>query len=112
MKGDGARIVTIESGRAAISVNGRSAAIISASGNQLTISIDDEQLRAAVRRFGLSIRVINLLGKASEALYKMGGAAVEVRDSRGTLIQLGVGAYSTTVKFKANLARLLLLMLG
>ncbi|GGP19550.1 hypothetical protein GCM10007981_03690 [Thermocladium modestius] len=111
MKGDGARIVTIESGRAAISVNGRSAAIISASGNQLTISIDDEQLRAAVRRFGLSIRVINLLGKASEALYKM-GAAVEVRDSRGTLIQLGVGAYSTTVKFKANLARLLLLMLG
>ncbi len=110
MKDGGARII-IESGRAVISVNGKPAAIVSANGNQLSISMDDEQLRAAVRRFGLSISAIKLLGRASEALAKV-GVAVEVRDSKGALIQLGAGAYSPTTKFKANPIRLLSLMLS
>ena len=110
MKGGGARIL-IESGRAIISVNGRAAATVSASENQLSISMDDEQPKAAVKRLGLSMNAINLLGKVSEALARI-GVAVEVRDSRGTLIQLGTGAYSPSAKFKANMARLLLLMLS
>jgi len=97
------------SGKVLVSINGKAVATISANGHSISISVDDGAIRATIRRFGLT-NAIKLLGKASEALYKM-GAAVEVRSSRGTLIQLGVGAYSTTTKFKANLVKLLLLML-
>lgn len=105
-----ARIIA-GSGRIVISLSGKTVVSISLSENRLSISIDDGTLRTAVRRFGLSVNAINLLGKVSEALYKI-GAAVEIRDSSGVLIQLGAGAYTPTAKLKANLAKLLLLLIG
>ncbi len=99
------------SGKVEIKVNGLPFSTVTAQDSKITIFINDTNyIKSAIKRAGLNMKSVERLGKLSEFLHKI-GIGVNIRDSKGSFLQLGFGAYSKFVKVRVSAKRLMELFL-
>jgi hypothetical protein len=109
-KPDGSNRVLV-SGTAQISVNGKVLGRVSLDGNRIVVYItDEEQLKKITKQIRFNRKFIAELGRVSGSLDRL-GIWLQVGDSEGSIMELGRGAYSSMVKVRVKLSRLMSMFL-
>ncbi|MGC8630437.1 MAG: hypothetical protein ACP5RY_04695 [Thermoplasmata archaeon] len=94
------------SGKVEIAVNGTHLAVAKLNRNSIDIQIENEMLfRNIVQKLPVKIHTIIILSKLSLILYRA-GLSMHLEDSKGTLLSLGSGTYSSLRKANVKLLRL------